>query len=88
MEVGIQCQQNGVNDIFISGITYRNGFKEMKKVREINDLLRDFCIRENFHFICNDSVGQQHLWEDGLHLLDTGRNILANNIINSLKFMT
>ena len=85
IDIGIECQKNGVNDIFISGITYRRGFHEMKKVHEINDLVRDFCTKENFHFICNASIREQHLWEDGLHLLDIGKNVLANNIINSLN---
>ena len=85
LQIGRTCRQSGVKDIFISSITYRSNPNEMKRVREINNILKSMCVAENFIFICNDSIGKEHLWKDGLHLLDGGTNILANNFIKSLN---
>ena len=57
----------------------------MKKAKETNGIVKDMCVRENFNFISNDSIREEHLWNDGLHLLDEGTTLLANNIINSLN---
>ena len=86
IDIGRTCRQvGGVNNIFISAITCRAKLEESKKAIEINDMLKDLCVRENFVFISNDSIRKEHLWIDGLHLLDEGTTILANNIINSLN---
>ena len=85
INIGKQCKQFGVNDVFISGITCRKGFHLMQKVHEINDFLQDLCVLEDLHFISNSSIKEQHLWEDGLHLSDSGSIVLTNNIINSLN---
>ena len=86
INIGKTCRQvGGVNYIFISAITCRSNLEETKKVREINDFLSSLCEREGFVFIDNNSIKREHLWKDGLHLLDEGTTILANNIINSLN---
>ena len=86
IKIGKTCQQiGGVNDVFISSITCRRNNEETKKVKEVNDFLRELCVGENFYFINNDFIKMEHLWKDGLHLLDEGTNILANNFINSLN---
>ena len=85
VQIGRDCRFQGINQIFISSITCRRKQEEMEKVREINNITKGLCATENFNFISNDSINVQHLWKDGLHLLEEGTNILANNIINSLN---
>ena len=81
----------GVNDIFIlSVMTVRNvNFKtelsQNAKIREVNDLLKDGCTRESFDFISNDNIGKDMLWNDGIHLVDQGRDILVDNIVGSVS---
>ena len=57
----------------------------LRRVHEINDLLRDLCISENFVFINNDCIGKDYLWNDGIHLLNEGKDILVNNFIDSIN---
>ena len=85
INIGKQCKLHGVNDVFISGITYRKGFHLMKKVREINDMLQKLCVEDDLHFISHSSIREQHLFQDGIHLSDAGLVILSNNILNSLN---
>ena len=36
-------------------------------IRQVNDLLRHECKRNNFQFISNDNITREVLWRDGLH---------------------
>ena len=85
INIGKQCKQHGVNDVFISGITYRKGFHLMKKVHEVNDIVQNLCLLEDLHFISNNNIREQHLWQDGIHLSESGVTVLSNNMINSLN---
>ena len=41
MQIGRTCRQRGVNEVFISAITCRRNKDEMKKVKEINGIVKD-----------------------------------------------
>ena len=85
MEIARKCKANGVNQIFISGITCRSGFEVTRKLKDINDKVRNMCVQEKFNYICNDEITTDFLWRDGLHLLDEGTNLLADNFIYALN---
>ena len=85
IQTGRICRQYGVNEVFISSLLCRSSTSEMKNIREINCFIKERCVRENFIFIFNDSISEEHLWKDGLHLTDDGTTILANNFINILN---
>lgn len=85
IQTGRICRQYGVNEVFISSLLCRSSTFEMKNIREINCFIKERCVRENFIFIFNDSISEEHLWKDGLHLTDDGTTILANNFINILN---
>ena len=85
IQTGRICRQYGVNEVFISSLLCRSSTSEMKNIREINCFIKERCVRENFIFIFNDSISEEHLWKDGLHLTGDGTTILANNFINVLN---
>lgn len=85
IEIGKTCRNNGVNEVFISSIVCRSVEAEMLKVDEVNKMVKDLCIKEGFEFIDNSFIGKQFLWKDGIHLLNDGTTLLANNILNSLN---
>ena len=43
VEIGQKCKQNGTNEIFISSLIQRRSFHDTKKVREVNDFLKELC---------------------------------------------
>ena len=60
----------------------------------VNDLLNDesqdssisnMCRDNSFVFIDNNNVPTSSLFRDGLHLLEVGKRILANNFIDNLN---
>ena len=85
IKIGKKCRERGVKNIFISGIVFRRPKAASKKVFEINNLVRALCGKENFYFIHNNSIKDEHLWDDGLHLLDEGRHVLVNNFAKALN---
>ena len=78
-----ECKKLGVNDIFVSGLTIRNGY--YKQVNAINALLKLRAKTGYFTFIDNSGIRRQHLSYDGLHLEKSGTTILSNNFINALN---
>ena len=44
------------------------------------------CTKYGFHFVDNGAVSKCHLWKDGIHLLKTGKVIVANNFMSSINY--
>ena len=70
LNIGKKCLSYGVKEVIISSIFIKNQFKLTRIIREVNDLLRDECRRNNFQFISNDNITREVLWRDDLHLND------------------
>ena len=43
------------------------------------------CKNNNFIFVDNSNTLNVHLFDDGLHLVELGRCILANNLIDCIN---
>ena len=86
VDIGEYCRVTGVSDIFISSVLITDNFRHRKLIREVNNILRALCAERNFTFIDNDFITEEYLFLDGIHLINEGRNILANNIIYGLNF--
>ena len=85
INIARKCKEHGVKEVFISSITCRSNRHEMQKVLDTNCHLMNLCNTQKFHFISNSNIQLQNLWEDGLHLGDSGIEILENNFISSLS---
>ena len=53
--------------------------------RQVIDLLRDECKRNNFQFISNDNITRDGLWRYGLHLNSDVTYMFARNLVDFLK---
>ena len=73
------CKNYGVNNVLVSGVTYRHQFKD--EVREINTFLNARQFIGDYTFIDNDNINEGDLWNDKLHLNNRGTKKLANNFI-------
>jgi lysophospholipase L1-like esterase len=88
IRIGDTCKKYGVNDILISSLTIRKNFSLRKRVAEINNILQEKCTERGYVYIDNSNVIYDHLWDDGIHLVESGKAVLANNFIfavNSLN---
>ena len=59
------CMNHGVNEIFISGITYRN--QNMIKVRQLNNFLQSQQLIHDFKFIKNNNITADDVGKDKIH---------------------
>ena len=84
--IGEYCKSTGVSNVFISSLLVTANFRHTQLIRQINDILKTLCVQHGFIYIDNDNISQNFLFEDGIHLVNAGRNILANNIIRALNF--
>ena len=79
-----KCVSFGVSQIIGSGIAYNkkvaNSF-----VDEVNSKIISMCEHNILGYINNGNISNIHLFDDGLHLLESGMCILANNFICRLN---
>ena len=66
--------------MFLSGIVYIKRVA-LQILNDIHDRLVSLCKRLEINYIDNRNIRETHLFKDGLHLLDTGKQILANNSV-------
>ena len=85
MNIASLCKDFGVKQIFVSGITCRSVKAEMDKVMEVNGHVMNMCSKEGFYFISHNNIELINLWRDGIHLGDSGIDILEHNFYTSLE---
>ena len=83
LEIVTKCHNYGINQIFVSGLTYRPRYS--KQVNKINNLLRQNAVSHDYKFIDNSNISEKHLWNDQLHLNDQGTINLVCNFLDSLN---
>ena len=94
--IGLRCRNNNIGMIFISSIAYISKVNPAS-IRQLNGPLFDECRRNGFKFVdeCrrngfkfvnNGAVSEIDLWTDGIHMIESGKRIIANNLINSLNY--
>ena len=79
--------------VIVAGILPRDiDVSKRNKIQQTNDLLKTFCLDEDFHYIeqagywTNDSgdLNQSLFWKDNLHLSKRGCNMFAEAIANAI----
>ena len=75
-----KCRNFGVKNIFVSGLVYTKRIK-IEIIEDLHKKLVSVCKEMQVHFIDNGNICGFNLFKDGLHLLDSGKRLLANNFI-------
>ena len=73
------CHDYGVSDIFISAMICRKGKFSNGKVKRVNFLLKHIYEENGYFFIDSNNIEIKDLWNDGIHLLESGKTKLAEN---------
>ena len=82
--IGLRCRSNIISKGFISRIAYSSKINTVLMQR-LNRALNDECRRNGFTFVGNGAVTENDLWVDGICLQESGKRIIANNLINSFN---
>jgi len=78
------CRQNGVKEVAVSSLIVRKNYYLNRKVKEVNDLLFEKCKDAGLSYINNDNIDVSYLWQDGIHLLESGKERLSSNFLDFL----
>ena len=70
---------------FISSIAYSSKVNPAS-IQQLNGLLFEECRRNGFKFVDNKEVSEIDLWTDDIHIIESGKRIIVNNLINSLNY--
>ena len=82
-----KVQKSYIGMIFVSTLAYSSKVNPAS-IQQWNGLLFDECRRNCFKFVDNGSVSETDLWTDRIHLIESGKGIIANNLINSSQYLT
>ena len=69
---------------FVSAIV-RNKSKPESVLEQVNKNISSMCKNNNFIFVNNSNISNIYLFNDDLHLVESCRCILENNVIDSLN---
>ena len=84
-----KCRNYGVNNIFLSGIVFTTRVS-LDILIQVHNKISNFCNTNGLYYIDNRNIRADSLYKGGLHLIDKGKIVLANNLIINLnqKFLT
>ena len=70
--------------ISVSGLTINNRLHS-DFINAVNNALKLDCVRYVYNFIENSNMLPDNLWQDVLHLNNSGKGTLLNNLLASLN---
>ena len=79
-----KCRSYNVKNVFISGLVYTERVN-VKTLENIHDNMVRLCSKLNLRYIDNRNISANHFLKDRLHLVKSGKSILANNFISNLN---
>ena len=80
MEISQRCKEHGIEEIIISSLVVTERI-DPNLLAHVNASLCNMCRENRFCFVDNSKISVDNLFKDKLHLLDSGKTILANNFI-------
>ena len=84
MSVIQKCKDSGIAEIIISLLVVTEEIN-VRVIIGANESLRNFCRQNGFNFIDNRNIPPTKLYRDRLHLIESGKKILANNFIHGIN---
>ena len=75
LKIAARCKMHGMNKIFV----LNTGKVSSYLVTKLNLDIVNICKSNSFHFIVNNNISINFLYKDVLHLLYSGKELLAKN---------
>ena len=71
-------------NIFVSGTAFNKRLPDTV-IKKFNEKIVDMCKKNGLVFIDNGNISNMYLYQDGLHLLERGKYLLAKHFIFALN---
>ena len=78
INIANHCKNFSVKQIIILGLTLITRLKA-SFIYEFNKSIKELCQKHGYSFIDNSNVSSKNLWQDGLHLDNSGKGVLLND---------
>ena len=82
-----KCRVFNVKNILLSGLVYCKRVA-LPLLEKLHLKVVELCSQNGVTYIDNRNIYSNHLYQDNLHLLHSGKRILLNNFISNLNFLT
>ena len=79
-----KCRNYGVKNIFLSDIVFTTRVS-LDILIQVHNMVSNFFYNNGLYYIDNRNIRVDYLCKDGLHLIDKGKVVLANNFIINLN---
>ena len=79
-----KCKRVGVRNVFVSVLVYTTRVN-LPILQRVHSLIWNYCCENACFYIDNRNIRGFCFYKDGLHLLEVGKRILANNFIVNLN---
>ena len=80
LSIANHCKNFGVKQIIISGLTLTTRLKA-SFIYQLNKSIKRLRQKHGYSFIDNSNVSSENLWQDRLHLSNSGKGVLMNNYV-------
>ena len=84
IDIARQCRNHNIGTVFISSIVYSTKVN-YELLYKVNIFLHEECVKNGFYFIDNAAVTERDIWKDGVHMVESGKCLVANNLICHLN---
>ena len=84
MDIALQCRNHNIGTVFISNIVYSTKVN-YELLCKVNDFLHEECVKNGFYFIDNAAMTERDLWKHEVHMVESGKCLVANNFICHLN---
>ena len=79
-KIVVKCKRVAVRNIFASGLVCTTRVN-LPILERVHNLISNYCRENAYFYIDNRNIRGFCLYKDGLHLLEVGKKILANNLL-------
>ena len=83
LKIANSYRNHNINEVLVSSIL--PSLRTSIDIEKINNELKKLCFRNDFEFIYHQQIITSDLWEDGVHLTNRGKSILANNFVTKVN---
>ena len=77
IQIGTNCQRLNIGKVYISSVLPSTSTSF--NIGKINEAVKELCLKNNFVFIDHQSATINYLRLDGIHLVNSGKAILARS---------
>ena len=84
IDIALQCRSHNIGTVFISSTVYSTKVN-YELLCKVNNFLHEECVKNGFYFIDNSAMTERDPWKDGVHMVESGKCLVANNFICHLN---